>query len=335
MVVLITGQAGYIGSHVAEWLDRMGREHIGLDNLHTGLMQNNIGTLMIGDVRRKKDIESVFEEVEGRGSKIDAIIHMAALTSVPESMTHSDEYEEVNLDGTKNVIEVMKEHNCNNLVFSSTASVYEQSNKPVKETSPIQPLNPYASTKYYAEQFINQQDWLNAVIFRYFNVIGYRKDYDKSAEYAKTNLVPSMIRSLTSGDPFYVFGNGYPVTRKNPDDHTCVRDYVDVRDIARAHGDALKYLENNPGRHLFNLGTKVGQSVLELIQAFNDANNINMKYEIVGPRAGDPASVVADNQKARELLHWCPLTPLKESLAVFGTPTNEEEEYCECNDCSC
>lgn len=329
MVVLITGSAGYIGSHVAQWLIKEGRDFIGLDNLHRGMMENNRGPLVVGDIRRIEDIRQVFDEVESQGNKIDAVIHMAALTSVPESMTNKDEYEEVNLDGTKNLIQVMKEHNCNKLVFSSTASVYRQSNEPVREIDPIEPLNNYALTKYQAEQFIKEnKDWLNAVIFRYFNVIGYADDYDKSTEFAKTNIIPALIRTLSSGETFKVFGNGHPVKRNNPEDHTCVRDYIDVRDIARAHGDALKYLENNEGQHLFNLGTKIGYSVLELLNAFEKANNLKVNYEIVGPRKGDPASVVANNQKAHELLHWCPLTPLEVSLNV--TNAIKEDDFCEC-----
>lgn len=335
MTVLVTGSAGYIGSHVAKWLIKMDRDFIGLDNLHRGMMENNHGPLVVGDIRRIEDIEQVFKEVEEHDNKVDAVIHMAALTSVPESMTNKDDYEEVNLEGTENLIKVMKEHSCNKLVFSSTASIYKQSNEPVKETDPAQPLNNYALTKYMAEQVIkNNNDWLNAVVFRYFNVIGYDKDYDKSSELAKTNLVPALLRTIQNGEQFYVYGNGYPVTRVNKQDHTCVRDYIDVRDIARAHGDALKYLDKHEGQHLFNLGTKRGQSVLELIEAFEKANEVKIDYKIVEPRKGDPASIVADNQKARELLGWCPLTPLEESLNVTGHAI--EEEHCDyCEDCSC
>ena len=328
-MILLTGQAGYIGSHVAQWLIKEDKDFIGLDNLHRGIVENNRGPLVVGDVRRIEDIRQVFNEVESQGKKIDIVIHMAALTSVPESMTNKEEYEEVNLEGTKNLIQVMKEHDCNKLVFSSTASVYQQSNEPVKEIDPIEPLNNYALTKYQAEQFIKENnDWLNAVIFRYFNVIGYSENYDRSTELAKTNIIPALIRALSSGETFKVFGNCHPVKRHNPDDKTCVRDYIDVRDIARAHGYAIKYLENNEGQHLFNLGTTIGYSVLELLEAFEKANNLKVNYEIVGPRKGDPASVVANNQKAHELLHWCPLTPLEVSLNI--TNTVKEDDFCEC-----
>ena len=313
MTVLITGQAGYIGSHVALELTNTGAcDFIGIDNLHRGLLSNNHGPCIIADIRNKEDVNKIFDEYD-----IKAVIHMAALTSVPESMEKKDEYMEVNVEGTENIIKAMKAHNCNKLIFSSTASIYEQSQKPVKETDPIQPLNNYALSKKFAEDFIkSNKDWLNAVIFRYFNVIGYDENYDVTREYEKTNIVPAFLRTLMHGKDFKVFGNGYPVKRENPNDHTCVRDYVDVRDIAKAHVLALEYLTDFKGQNLFNLGTKHGYSVLELIDAFNKANNCDIQYTIEKPRKGDPASVVADNQKAKELLNWQPTYSIEQSLKV-------------------
>lgn len=320
MTVLVTGQCGYIGSHVAVNLAQRGYDFIGLDNLHTGLMSNNPGPCVVGDIRRIEDIKQVFNE-----TKIDAVIHMAALTSVPESMEKKDEYEEVNTEGTLNLLKVMKEYGCKKLIFSSTASIYKQSNERLKESDPAAPLNNYALTKYWAEQIIAKQDWLEYVIFRYFNVIGYRPDYDKSHEYSKTLLVPALIRAYENNEPVSIYGNGYPVKRQNPDDHTCVRDYIDVRDVARAHVDALKYMENTKAHDLFNLGTSYGHSVLELIEAFERANGIKLQKEIKPPRKGDPSSLIASNSKARELLYWCPLTPLENSLRLTEVP--EEHTY--------
>lgn len=313
--ILLTGQCGYIGSHVALELLKLDTiDFIGIDNLHRGLMSNNHGPCIIADIRNKEDVEKIFDEYS-----IDTVIHMAALTSVPESMEKKDEYMEVNMEGTENIINAMKAHNCNKLIFSSTASIYEQSQKPVKETDPIQPLNNYALSKKFAEDLIrNNKDWLNAVIFRYFNVIGYDEEYDKTREYEKTNIVPAFLRTLNQNAEFKVFGNGYPVKRENPNDHTCVRDYIDVRDIAKAHILAIEYLKNYKGQNLFNLGTKHGYSVLELIDAFNKANNCDIQYTIEKPRKGDPASVVADNQKARELLSWQPTYTIEQSLKVIS-----------------
>ena len=179
-------------------------------------------------------------------------------------------------------------------------------------------MNNYALSKKFAEDIIKKnKDWLNAVIFRYFNVIGYAENYDKTREYEKTNIVPAFLRTLNQNADFKVFGNGYPVKRENPNDHTCVRDYIDVRDIAKAHILAIEYLKDYKGQNLFNLGTKHGYSVLELIDAFNKANNCDIQYTIEKPRKGDPASVVADNQKARELLNWQPTYTIEQSLKVI------------------
>lgn len=313
-MILITGSVGYIGSHVVlELIKSTQKTFVGLDNLHKGLMTNNYGPCIIGDIRNKDDVNKVFDEYS-----IDTVIHMAALTSVPESMEKKDEYMEVNVDGTENIINAMKAHGCNKLIFSSTASVYEQSQKPVKESNPIQLLNNYALSKKFAEDIIKKnKDWLNAVIFRYFNVIGYDERYDRTREYEKTNIVPAFLKAVEQKEVFKVFGNGYPVKRKNPNDHTCVRDYIDVRDVAKAHVLALDYLENFEGQNLFNLGTKYGYSVLELIDAFNKANNVNIEYVIEKARKGDPASVVADNQKAKELLHWQPSYTIEQSLKII------------------
>lgn len=314
MAILCTGSAGYIGSHVVDELLKNGIEYVlGIDNLHAGRMSNSLTACFIEDIRNEEGLRSIFKE-----HNIDCVMHLAALTSVPESMEKPEEYIDVNYNGTKTLLKVMKEFNCNKLIFSSTASIYEQSQKPVTEDSPAQPLNNYAISKYKAEQEIKANlDWLNAVIFRYFNVIGYREDYDKSVEYSKTNIVPALLRMQASGETFSIFGNCYPVKRKDPNDKTCVRDYIDVRDIARAHVKAYMYLQEHTGVDLFNLGTKHGISVMELLAAFEKANNTKVTYEIKDKRKGDPASIIADSTKARELLGWEPIYSLEESLKIL------------------
>lgn len=314
MRLLVTGNLGYIGSHTVRALLDAGYDDIvGIDNLHRGSMANNYLRTHITDIRNKDELRDIFKEV-----KPEAVLHFAALTSVPESMEKPDEYYEVNVEGTQNILELMKEFNCNTLIFSSTASLYKQSKDPVKETDVLQPLNNYARNKMEVEQLIRQNsDWLNAVIFRYFNVVGWSEEYDSSREIEKSNIVPSLIRAHMSGEILKVYGNNYPITRKDPNDHTCVRDYIDVRDIASAYILALDYLKTHKGQEVFNLGTKEGASVLEIINAFIEANDIKLNYEIVKPRKGDPAMVVADNQKAKELLGWSPKYSLKESLKLL------------------
>lgn len=311
-MILITGNVGYIGSHVTKALLNEGIKSVGIDNLQTGSLSNNVNICRICDIRDKDKLNETFETY-----KPSVVFHLAALTSVPESMENPEDYIETNYQGTVNLIECMKEHNCNKLVFSSTASVYEQSKKAVVESDTLQPLNVYAKTKLDAEKYIKDQDWLNAVIFRYFNVIGFDDFYDKSKECNKTNIVPALIRSYINEEPFTVFGNKYyEVQRDNELDHSCVRDYIDVRDIALAHIQALKYLETLEGKEVFNLGTKEGYTVLELINAFEKANDIKINYTIADPRKGDPVCVVADNTKAKELLHWTPNYSLETSLKI-------------------
>jgi UDP-glucose 4-epimerase len=315
MTILITGQLGYIGSHVAHELayEKGYEDFIGLDNLHTGLNSNNMGACVIGDIRNKEDIKKIFEDHD-----IQLVMHLAALTSVPESMEKKEEYEAVNTEGTINLLKVMKKHRCTKMIFSSTASIYKQSQEPLKETDVLQPLNHYALTKHWSEQIISRCEWLDYVIFRYFNVIGYGDWFDKSRELAKTNIVPALLRTIKNEDIFEVYGNCYPVKRENPEDHTCVRDYIDVRDIAKAHVMAIDYLENHKGcKQTFNLGTKNGSSVLEVLDAFEQANSTKISYIIKEPRKGDPASLIADNRKARELLKWEPQYTLVESLKVL------------------
>lgn len=312
MTLLVTGNCGYIGSHVVRELVE-DYSMIGFDNLYRGSISNSICATFVGDIRQRKDLENAFEEYN-----IDTVLHFAALTSVPESMTNKDEYMDVNVEGTQNLLNVMKDYGCNKLIFSSTASLYAATDHPCKESDPIQPLNNYALTKKFCEDLIkHNNDWLNAIVFRYFNVIGFDEDYDMSAELEKTNIVPALYRHIKYQEPFKVFGNTYyEIKRKDSNDHTCVRDYIDVRDIAQAYRLALKRLDSLKGQELYNLGTKTGSSVLEIIKAFEQANNCKVDYTIEKPRKGDPSQVVADNTKAKELLDWTPTYSLVESLKL-------------------
>lgn len=314
MRILITGNCGYIGSHVASTLEEQGHPLCGIDNLHRGSISNSRCTTHIVDIRDVEGLDEVFETF-----KPDLVCHFAALTSVPESMEEPDLYYDVNVVGSEKLLGIMKKHNCNKLVFSSTASVYERSIEPVKENSTLQPLNNYAKNKLQIERLIHaNSSWLDAVIFRYFNVIGWDEDYDASKELEKTNIVPALRRCYFSGDKFKVYGNSYPVKRANSNDHTGVRDYIDVRDIASAYIEAIKWLDlHKRTQETFNLGTTTGHSVLEIIEAFNKVNNTNIEYEICERRKGDPAIVIANSQKARELLAWTPRYTLNESLKVL------------------
>ena len=311
--ILITGNLGYIGSHVTKLLASLDIDVYGLDNLHRGSTANAFCRTDILDIRDEKSLHTLFKEFD-----FNLVCHFAGLTSVPESMEKPDLYHEVNVEGTETLLRVMKEHGCNKFIFSSTASVYKQSNTPVKETDVLQPLNNYAKNKLEVETLIKQNsDWLDAIIFRYFNVVGWDDEYSIERELEKTNIVPALYRAVMHGHKFEVFGNGYPVKRENPKDHTCVRDYIDVRDIARAYLAAISYIDKVRGNETFNLGTKTGYSVLEVIDAFSKATGQTINYTIAPPRKGDPAIVVADNQKAKELLDWQPTYSLTESFNIL------------------
>lgn len=317
MRILVTGNCGYIGSHVTKELVQQGHELHGIDNLYRGSISNLKCTTHIGDIRDINFLDEVFEEF-----KPELVCHFAALTSVPESMEKPELYYEVNVEGTKTLLEVMKKHNCSKFIFSSTASVYEQSKKPVKETDALQPLNNYAKNKLEIELLIRDNShWLSAIIFRYFNVIGWDDEYDATRELEKTNIVPALYKCHLSGEKFKIFGNKFPVVRKNPNDHTGVRDYIDVRDIALAYNKAIDRIQCYPEycykQEIFNLGTKTGYSVLELYNLFNQVNMTNIEFELHDKRKGDPAIVIADSQRARELLNWEPKYPIEKSLQII------------------
>lgn len=319
MTILVTGSCGYIGSHVSQCLNYNRIKNCGLDNLHTGLPKNRLTKTYIVDIRNMEEIDKVFEDII-KEEPIDCVIHLAALTSVPESMESiqkKQEYEDVNTTGTENLLKVMKKYDCTKLIFSSTASVYKESNKPIKETDPIEIKNNYALTKRFAEDIIKQQDWLDYIIFRYFNVIGHSGTYCMDNELKKTNIVPTLTNSIMTNMPFKIYGNNYPIKRENPEDHTCVRDYIDVRDIARAHICGIDYMHaHKRTKQIFNLGTQKGSSVLELINTFEKVNNVHINKHFSNRRKGDPASLIANSTKARQLLRWEPMYSLKESLKI-------------------
>ena len=312
MKVLLTGGAGYIGSHTAVELLEKGYEVVLLDNLSNSeeSVKMNIAKtcgkmpkLYVADACSKEAVEKVFSE-----NIIDAVIHFAGYKAVGESVEKPLMYYRNNLDSMLTVLEVMQEHNCNNLIFSSSATVYGEENPvPFVETQRAGGcINPYGWTKYFIETILlgaaKANPNLSVVILRYFNPIGkHRMGF--LAEQPKgipNNLYPYICQVAEGKLPkLNVFGNDYPTP-----DGTGVRDYIHVMDLASGHEAALRYAAEHKGAEIINLGTGKGTSVLELVAAYERANNTKIPYEIAPRRAGDIAECYADCSKAKELLGW-------------------------------
>ncbi|MDO4378867.1 MAG: UDP-glucose 4-epimerase GalE [Erysipelotrichia bacterium] len=309
--ILLTGGAGFIGSHTAVSLSANGYEVVILDNLVNSRADviDNIEKITgveipfyIGDCRDEKLLEKIFTENE-----IDTVIHFAGLKAVGESCEKPLEYYGNNLDATISLLKMMLKHNVYKLVFSSSATVYDADNPSERvEGMRLGCTNPYGWTKYMCEQIIrdtcraNKQ--LRAISLRYFNPVGAHKSYliGENPKGIPNNLVP-YIQQVAIGQREYVhvYGDDY-----NTVDGTGVRDYIHVCDLADAHVAAAKYLAEHEGCMEINIGTGKGTSVLEMIHSFEKANNVKIPYRIEARRAGDVDSVYANTQKAYELLHW-------------------------------
>ena len=312
---LLTGGAGFIGTHVADEFIGAGKSVVIYDSLYQGLesrilylrKKHNVEIPFINaDIRDYNELESVI-----RTHDIDGIVHTAALKAVGESMEKSDEYFQVNLDATIGLIEIAKRNNVKKFIFSSTAAVYgsPDSMNPCKEDSPKVPISPYGESKHQAESavtaFINTPG-NHGTSLRFFNVVGAAAPelLDNSVD----NLIPIVLGKLNKGEAPIIFGTDYPTP-----DGTCIRDYVDVRDIARAHLAAANSTEPLPPA--LNIGTGRGASVREIIKLVLEANNRTDTVIIESPRrAGDPAFLCADVNLARTSMGFITKYSLEESV---------------------
>ena len=312
---LITGGAGYIGTHIADEFIRAGKSVILYDSLYQGL-EPRIAYLRAHHNAQipfiKADIRD-YNEIEGaiRAHKVDGIVHTAALKAVGESMEKPDEYFQVNLEATNELIEIAKRNGVKKFIFSSTAAVYGSPDTmdPCKEDGPKAPISPYGDSKYQAESkviaFINTPG-NHGTSLRFFNVVGTAAPelLDNSVE----NLVPIVLGKLNQGQAPEIFGTDYPTA-----DGTCVRDYVDVRDIARAHLAAADAKGALPPA--MNIGTGRGASVREIIDLVLQATNRIDTEVIKSPRrAGDPAFLCADVTLAKSAMGFESKYSLEESI---------------------
>lgn len=312
-MILVTGGAGYIGSHCVLKLKEADREVVVFDNLSTGHPETmkELGVEFVqGDLKNPEDIEALFDKY-----KIDAVIHFAAFSQVGESVKEPYKYFQNNVCGSLNLFEVMIKHGCKKIVFSSTAAVYgEPDYTPIDETHPKKPINPYGETKLTVEMILDDFDkayGLKSVRLRYFNVAG-ADEGGRIGEWhePETHLIPNILKAaLGSGQVFKLFGDDYDTK-----DGTCVRDYIDVNDLIDAHILALKYLQDGGETNVFNLGTKTGSTVKEVFNACENITGEKIPLEICSRREGDPAILVADNAKALKILGWQPSRSLKNSV---------------------
>lgn len=309
MKILVTGGAGFIGSHTSVELLNAGYDIVIVDNYSnsspdvidkikkiTGKDFKNYEL----DVCNKEELERVFEE-----NKIDGVIHFAGYKAVGESSENPLMYYRNNVDSTINLLEVMKKYNCKKFVFSSSACVYGIGKEvQYKEDFPLSPANPYGKTKLVSEYILNDlyksdNSW-GIVILRYFNPIGAHESglIGENPKDIPNNLMPYIVRVATGQyDKLHVFGNDY-----NTIDGTGVRDYIHVVDLSIGHIKALDKIIKENGIFTYNLGTGHGVSVLELVNTFSKVNNVEVKYDITDRRPGDIDEYYADATKAYEEL---------------------------------
>lgn len=312
MVVLVTGGAGYIGSHTCLQLLEAGHEVVVVDNLSNASAKSlerveaftgRRLTFYEGDVRDNALLERVFAL-----HKIDGVVHFAALKAVGESTEKPITYYENNVGGTLTLLAAMKAAGCKNIVFSSSATVYgTPETNPITEDFPCGGCtNPYGRTKYMMEEILkdvyaSDADW-NVVLFRYFNPIGAHPSgvIGENPNGIPNNLMP-YITQVACGklEQLNVFGDDYDTP-----DGTGVRDYIHVVDLADAHVRALEHFAGQSGLHVYNLGTGQGNSVLELVRVFGEVNGIEIPYVIRDRRPGDIAACYCDASKAKAELGW-------------------------------
>lgn len=311
MRVLLTGGTGYIGSHTAIELIEAGHEVTLIDNF------SNSKPAVLDRLREITGQQMDFFEIDVRDEAaledlmtvrpFDAVIHFAAPKAVEESVRRPLHYYQNSVGGTATLCEVLDRHDVRNFVYSSSATVYGMpENLPVTEESPLSVLNPYGRTKLICENLLEDlqasDDRWNIVSLRYFNPVGAHESglIGEDPQGTPANLLP-FISQVAVGRRVMlsVFGNDYPTP-----DGTAIRDYLHVTDLADGHVAALDYLTTSPGYDVINLGTGRGQSVLEMIHAFERAAGAEIPYEIVGRRAGDAPAVWADVAKAKRILKW-------------------------------
>ena len=331
--ILVTGGIGFIGSHICVSLLENNFNIYILDSLINSREENLLSikkiiclsdkvlkariTFVKGDIRDKKSITSIFKKAIFDKNPIDAVIHLAALKSVNESLERTLYYWETNVFGSINLLDVMKTYNCKRIIFSSSATIYKPIvNKLLTEDSELGPISPYGSTKLAVENMLGDlkkdqsNDW-RIINLRYFNPVGAHISglLGENPKNKPNNLFPILLKvAFEEYEHVSIYGNDWPTN-----DGTCIRDYIHVMDLAEAHKAALDLvLDSEPILLNLNIGTGSGKSVLEVIETFNEVNNSNLNYQYSSRRKGDVPFLVADNTLALLKLKWAPKRNLDE-----------------------
>ena len=302
MKVLVIGGAGYIGSHVVKEMMKAGHKVTVFDNLSSGLRVNLFpeNDFIYGNILIPEDLDAAFS------LGFDAFVHLAAFKAAGESMIKPEKYSVNNITGTLNIMNAAVKHNCMKMIFSSSAATFgEPQYLPIDEKHPQNPINYYGFTKLKIEEFMTWYDQLKGLKFaalRYYNAAGYDPDGEiRGLEQKPENLLPRVMEAALGQRKLKVFGTDYD-TR----DGTCIRDYVHVTDLARAHVMALEYIAKNNKSLKLNLGTEKGTTVKELIDAARRIIGKEIPAEDAPRRPGDPASLYATSKLAKELIGWEP-----------------------------
>ncbi len=313
MCVLVIGGAGYIGSHVVYELINDNYEVIILDNLSSGnkLAVNKKSVFYEGDVQDQKILTHIFTH-----HQINVVIHLAAKLLVGESVQKPLEYFANNIGGLISLLTVMNQFNVKRIVFSSTAAVYGKpmDEKPISEDDVKDPINPYGSSKLANEHLIiaaHQAYGINYVIFRFFNVAGANNEANigQSVHKLPTHLIPTIMNAIDNPQlPLTIYGNDY-----SSKDGTCIRDYIHVIDVAKAHSLGVKYV-NKGHSNIFNLGSNHGYSIKEVLDITEKTLSLKIPYKIGQRRPGDPTMLVAKTNKAKAILNFQPQFSLGEII---------------------
>ncbi len=310
--ILVTGGAGYIGSHICKVFYNSGFTPIAFDNLSTGNKWSvKWGELEVGDLNNNDRLTEVFEKYKFLG-----VVHLAALSNVEQSCNNPILYYKNNLLGSYNLLENMTKFKVDKLIFSSTAAVYGNPvYSPIDERHPTNPINPYGETKLAVEKLISHVSKTNNINFislRYFNVAGCDFSYEiGEAHDPETHIIPLALNAAHNNSVFNIYGSDY-----STNDGTCIRDYIHVMDLSEAHLLGFKSLLKKQSNYLINVGGSKGASVLEIIQKIKKITKTDFKTQLKERRVGDPDELIAKIEKSKQILNWTPKNSSIEKIII-------------------